>query len=66
MYPTSFSFGPQHPWLATLAASAVVLAALASAPSVQAADVSITLPQGGGFSVRSSTAEERLRVQTDG
>lgn len=66
MYPTLFSFGPQHSRLSTLAASAVVLAALSSAPSVRAADVSITLPQGGGFSVRSSTAEERLRVQTDG
>ncbi len=66
MYPTFFSFGPQHSRLSTLAASAVVLAALSSTPSVRAADVSITLPQGGGFSVRSSTAEERLRVQTDG
>lgn len=66
MYPTFFSFGPQHSRRSTLAASAVVLAALSSAPSVRAADVSITLPQGGGFSVRSSTAEERLRVQTDG
>ncbi|SFD75239.1 BclA C-terminal domain-containing protein [Paracidovorax konjaci] len=48
--------------LATLAASTAVLAASA----VHAADVSITLPPGGGFTVRGSGAEERLRVQGNG
>lgn len=47
-----------------LAARAAVLAAATT--TAYAADVSITLPPGGGFSVRSNAAEERLRVQTDG
>lgn len=38
----------------------------AATTTAYAADVSITLPPGGGFSVRSNAAEERLRVQTDG
>lgn len=45
-----------------LAASTAVFAAT----TVHAADVSITLPPGGGFTVRSSGADERLRVQGDG
>ncbi|GKS74403.1 collagen-like protein [Acidovorax sp. SUPP950] len=61
----TISSGPRH-GRHVLAALIACTASLHVA-AAHAADVSITLPPGGGFSVRSSGgADERLRVQSDG